>query len=241
VRDLVTALPRQFLEWNYFPRRKAIEESLEGRDRQDMNRFFLDSTRHNPAFCTANRRPDGSIYVNAKIVGMGYVLKREYLSAAIEALELHMRSGDEMLRRAGNAEEKASAMREYQREGLTLLSSHLYFEAEEAERRVDFTRMSTLELARDLPHSSKHTWQIVKENRSACVLYYRPPSVSFELHGTVEIVEKGDYCDFVNGVHNAFHYVPDEQRRTKWPVYLFTVEEVYDNGPGRDSFGKRIA
>ncbi|MGA2308485.1 MAG: hypothetical protein ABSG57_02915 [Candidatus Bathyarchaeia archaeon] len=41
----------------------------------DADRFFLESTRHNPALCTAFQKEDGQIFVNAKIVGVGYVTR----------------------------------------------------------------------------------------------------------------------------------------------------------------------
>jgi len=238
---MVVALPQQFLNWNYYPRKKMIDELLEGRTEQDMNAFFLESTRHNPALCTAHRRPDGSIYVNAKIVGIGYVLKESYLSETTEELLRHAESGDRLLAKAATNQEKTQAMREYQKNGMQLLSKHIYLEPEEAQRRVDFTKMSTLELALDKSHSSKHTWNIVQENRTACLLFYRPPSVSFELHGFLDIHKDDPYYEFVNAIHNAFHYAPPERRKTKWPVYIFNIEEVYDNSPAAENFGKRIA
>ena len=107
--------------------------------------------------------------------------------------------------------------------------------------KVDFTKMSTVELTKSKPHSSKHTWNIVQGNPTACLLFYRPPDISFELHGWLDIHEEGLYYEFVNAVHDAFHYVPREKRKMERPVYLFNVEEVYDNSPTPQGFGTRIA
>ncbi|HKZ95334.1 MAG TPA: hypothetical protein VJ249_12265 [Candidatus Bathyarchaeia archaeon] len=238
---MVVELPERFLEWNYYPRRENAQLFLEGKHEQNMDWFFLDSTRHNPALCTAYQRPDGSLFVNAKIVGAGYVLKTERLPPAIEAFRQHLEHGDKLFNEAGS--DKAGldeAMRQYQREAMLLLMEHLYPLREKAHALVDFTKMSTMELAKSKPGSSKHTWNIVQTNRTACLLFYRPPNISFELHGYLDIHTQGLYYEFVSAVHDAFHYVPVESRKER-PVYIFNVEEVYDNSPTPSAYGTRIA
>jgi len=236
---MVVELPSEFLSWNYFSRRESIKSLIEGKHEQNMNLFFLESTRHTPALCTAFTKSNGAIYVNAKIVGIGYVLKEEFLSKAIEVLSRHIKWGDELLVNAQTSEERREATKEYQRKGMLLLLKHLYFEPEEAWRRVDFTKMSTVELAASKPHSSKHTWRIVQKNKTACLLFYRPPNLSFELHGWLDVYRRGLYYEFVNAVHDAFHYVPLERRQVERPVYIFNVEEVYDNSPTARGYGVR--
>jgi len=56
---MVVELPPEFLRWNYFSRRETIKSFKEGKYERDMNLFFLESTRHNPALCTAFTQPDG--------------------------------------------------------------------------------------------------------------------------------------------------------------------------------------
>ncbi len=238
---MAVELPIQFLRWNYFSRLEAIKELSERELPEDMNLFLLDSTRHNPALCTACAKPDGSIYVNAKIVGMGYVLRKQFLRDATEDLSRHIEWGDKIIAESRTDEQKRVALSRYQRGGLLLLLQHLYLEPEEAMRRVDFTKMSTIELAKSRRQSSKHTWSIVQGNRTACLVFYRPPSVSFEVHGWLDVQEKGEYFDFVNAVHDVFHYVSPERRGMERPVYILNVEEVYDNSPTLEGFGKRIA
>ena len=239
---MVVELPEQFLKWNYYPRRGGAKQFLEGKHEQNMDKFFLDSTRHNPALCTACSHPDGSIFVNAKIVGVGYVLKEARLKAAAEAFEQHLEEGDKLLTEAGTSKTKLDeAMRQYQREAMFLLMEYLYPPKDEAHTLVDFTKLSTMELAKNKSWSSKHTWNIVQNNRTACLLFYRPPNITFELHGYVDIHTKGPYYKFVNAVHDAFHYVPPERRRTERPVYIFNIEEVYDNAPTPNAYGTKIA
>jgi hypothetical protein len=239
--NMVVELPPQFLRWNYFPRRDMIKSFKEEIYKRDMSLFFLESTRHNPALCTAFAKPDGSIYVNAKIVGVGYVLKERFLSEATKALRKHVIRGDKLFSEAKTSEEKRKAMNEYQKRGILLLLRYLYLEPKEAKRKVDFTKLSTMELAKNKPYSSKHTWTIVQRNRTACLLFYRPPNISFELHGWLDVHENGAYHEFVEAVHDTFHYVPPEKRRTERPVYIFHVEEVYDNSPTPKGYGTKIA
>jgi len=239
---MVVELPEQFLKWNYYSRRDNAKLFLEGKHEQDMHKFFLESTRHNPALCTSYQREDGSIFVNAKIVGVGYVLKKERLSAGIEAFKQHLESGDKLFNEAGEDRTKQDeAMKKYQREAMFLLMEHLYLQKEEAQTFVDFTKLSTMELATTKPWSSKHTWNIVQKNRTVCLLFYQPPNISFELHGWLDIHSEGLYYEFVTAVHDLFHYVPLAKRQTERPVYIFNVEEVYDNSPTPNAYGTKIA
>jgi len=239
---MVVKLPEQFLEWNYYPRRDNAKLFLEGKHEQDMNKFFLDSTRHNPALCTAYQRDDGSIFVNAKIVGVGYVLKKEKLQTAITAFKHHLENGDKLFGEAGEDRTKVDeSMKKYQQEAMLLLIEHIYLPQEEAHATVDFTKMSTMELAKSKPWSSKHTWKIIQTNRTACLLFYQPPNISFEIHGWIDIHTEGLYYEWVNSVHDAFHYVPPKKRQTERPVYLFNIEEVFDNSPTPNAYGTKIA
>ncbi len=239
---MIVELPEQFLKWNYYPRRESAKQFLEGKHEQNMDKFFLDSTRHNPALCTAMSRPDGSIFINAKIVGVGYVLKETHLTAATEAFKQHLENGDILFNEAGTDKKKLDeAMRQYQREAMFLLMEHLYPPKEEDHTFLDFTKLSTMELAQNKPWSSKHTWSIVQNNRTACLLFYRPPNITFELHGTLDIHTNDPYYEFVNAVHDCFHYIPPEKRSTERPVYTFNIEEVYDNAPTPNAYGTKIA
>jgi hypothetical protein len=234
----MVTLPDEFLRWNYLPRRKALLQMVNQRSMRNMDRFFLESTRHNPALCTAFQREDGQMFVNAKIVGIGYVVKERYISEAMKVFAEHLRYGDELLEKARAPAETKKGSSEFQKRCALLLIEHLYFEdLRIAREHIDFGRMSTIELALSHPGSSKHTWQIVQHNLNACLLFYQPPSISFEVHGKIEIHEKDACSKFVNLVHDSFHYSPT---RTERPVYIFHVEEVYDNGPSSSQFGKRI-
>jgi hypothetical protein len=219
-----------------------FRDLLEQKPVGDMSRFFLESVRHNPALCTACVGEGGEVFVNAKIVGVGYVVKEKHLGRAVEAFGRHVEHGDALFGSAVNEVQKDRAAKEYQKEAASSFLEHLYFEnVREAEERVDFCKMSTIELALSKAGSSKHTWRNVQQNAGACLLFYQPPSISFEVRGKVEIHENDLLHRFVNLVHDSFHYVHQKKREVRRPVYIFSVEEVFDNSASPSGFGTRIA
>jgi hypothetical protein len=141
---------------------------------------------------------------------------------------------------AESKKEKREFLEGFQSRGMRILLRVLYFGSKKAKERVDFEKMSTLELARDIPHSSGHTWSNLQRSQEACLTFYRPPNVSFELRGQIEIHKDTEYREIVNCIHDCFHYTSREERKAR-PAYIFNVEEVYDNSPTKDGFGKKIA
>ncbi|MCS7368005.1 MAG: hypothetical protein NDF52_09040, partial [archaeon YNP-WB-062] len=91
--------------------------------------------RHTPILATASII-DGRIFVNAKVVGAGFILKENYIDEALVKLRKHYLRGEDMDRL------------NYAMEGVKLLLEVLYFDDEaEAYEKVDFTKIATLELA----------------------------------------------------------------------------------------------
>lgn len=228
-------LPREFLEWNYFDRRRLLLKLLSG-GFEDPRLMFLEFARHNPVLCTA--ASGGGVEVNGKVVGVGYVLKPDFMREAAERLEEHLRATDEAV--AAGERSREELAREHAARGLKLLLELVYLEPETAAERVDFEKLASIELALRVPHSSKHTWSILQRSRRACLVFYQPPSTSFEVRCSVSIHESGDYHRFVNLVHDAYHYTPPERRGGR-PVYIFHVEEVYDNSASPRGFGRKLA
>ncbi|MGB9709643.1 MAG: hypothetical protein ACP5II_06300 [Infirmifilum sp.] len=229
-------LPREFIEWNYFARRALVSQILEGAS-IDPYRLQLEFTRHNPVLCTAALQDNGTIEVNGKVIGVGYVLKKEFLAEASRKFEEHIKVADEAL--AAHPEREKEILEEYSRRGIKLLLDYIYLPRGMAEERVDFEKMASLELALRIPHSSKHTWRIVQRSRKACLVFYQPPAISFEVRCSISIHLDDDYHRFVNLVHDAFHYTPPEARENR-PTYIFHVEEVFNNSPSRAGFGKKL-
>lgn len=141
----MVTLPDRFLEWNYFPRRKALLEMVNQGSTKNVDRFFLESTRHNPALCTAFQAEGGQNFVNAKIVGIGYVTKEQYIDDTIVAFNEHLQYGDKLFKKTQTSAEAKKSSREYQKRRASLLLEHLYFEDPRiAKEHVDFRRMSTI-------------------------------------------------------------------------------------------------
>jgi len=230
-------LPREFLEWNYFARRELLLKLLSG-GFEDPRLLFIEFTRHNPVLCTAAVGERGVVEVNGKVIGVGYVLKPEFVPEAARRLEEHLKATDEAL--AAGERSREEVLREHAVRGLRLLLELVYLEPGTAEGRVDFEKLASIELALRIPHSSKHTWSIIQRSRRACLVFYQPPSISFEVRCSVSIHEGDAYHRFVNLVHDAYHYTPPEGRSGR-PVYLFHVEEVYDNSASTKGFGRRLA
>ena len=218
-------LPEDFIEWAYFGRVRVIKRMLRGEI--DPSKFIIDMTRHTPVLCTARVLEDGSVFVNAKVVGAGFVPKYNLLKEVIVKLRAHVDHLSDI------------SIEEYRKEGLKLLLNTVYFEEKErAYETIDFKRIAMLEIASRIPWSSKHTWRNLQKNKRACLLYYMPPTISFELHGTIEVHTNGPYHEYVNLVHDIYHY--PKSGRSSYPCLIMKVEEVYDNSPGPKGFGMRL-
>ncbi len=223
---MVRKLPDRFLKWAYFDRVRFIKSILNA-EKMDKVMFLIESTRHNPALCTA-RVKNNKIFLNAKIVGAGFVPRQSFLEDAIRELWSHVETGGSI------------TSEEYAKNGLQILLRHLYFEDEkEANHRVDFTKIASLEISVRIAWSSKHTWENIQSCRQAVMLYYMPPNTSFEVRGELDVLTEGKYFEFVNLAHDAFHYTPSEKRAFK-PCYILNVEEVYDNSATEEGFGRLL-
>ncbi|MGC9014921.1 MAG: hypothetical protein ACP5KW_11150 [Thermoproteota archaeon] len=110
-------LPEKFLDWAYFGRVRFLKSLLEGGNTSGM-KFLIESTRHTPALATA-RIENGKLFLNAKVVGSGFVLKREFMEQAIIELKIHVESG------------RSIPSAEYNKMGIQLLLKLLYFENKE--------------------------------------------------------------------------------------------------------------
>jgi hypothetical protein len=111
---------------------------------------------------------------------------------------------------------------------------HLY--SPDVYDHIDFTRLGSLEMAK------KHTWDNYRVNPEATLIYYQPPVISYELRGTIEIFDEAAsgrrelYQQFINAQHDVYHR-PDMNRWLKYPAYVFTIREIWDNCASREGFG----
>ncbi|QOJ79135.1 hypothetical protein IG193_01330 [Infirmifilum lucidum] len=232
-------LPDVFLEWNYYARRALLQQFIDG-VKVDPERFFLEFTRHNPALVTA-ACINGEIVLNAKIVGCGYVPREEYAMDVVRRLEEHLKLSDEEYSRAyGDGEKLRRLYEEHSLRGAKLLLQLVYHPRGVAEKYIDFEKLATVELAKRLRDRPRQTWNIVQHSRTASLLFFQPPSISFEVKGKITIHTDDIYHRLVTLIHDAYHYTPPEGRGDR-PVYILHVEQVYDKSPTKSGFGRRIA
>lgn len=214
-------LPDEFLRPFYYDYRKRLPELIERE--LEVHKLFLEFTRHNPCMITYGSEE----YPNGAIKTVGFLPKKEYLEQATKAYkDFILQRWDKIRAQKPVGYEgsgwRPSPPRDQRIEGCKLLLRELYLEPEEAERKMDFTKLSTLE------GFYTHTWSNVKKNNRASLLYWFPPGTSFEIRCTVEIHEDGPYKEFTN--HRACLY--HGENPSKWkirPAYVFNVEAVFDN------------
>jgi hypothetical protein len=207
-----------FFKWAFNARAKTIMDIHAGQE-ISHEKLFLSFCSHNPAFVS-----HGSAGLNASIKGVGFLPKEEYLEQTLEAYLAHIATYD--------PEDK-----NYSRRGLEVLIDNLY--GEEARARVDFSRLGSLEMAK------KHSWTNYRENPEATLIYYQPPAISYEVRGTMQIIDEEEskkpeiIQKLINAQHDVYH-TPNPNRPND-PAYLFTIKEIYDNGVSKEGFGKQLA
>lgn len=147
----------------------------------------------------------GPAGLNASIKGIGFVVKEEFLKDSVEKLK-------EALNKNINLKER-----------IRLLLEIVY-----DDEKVDFYKLSTIELAK------KHTWINLQDNNDATILFFMPPSTTYEVRCKATIHTDDLYWEFVNAIHDLFHATPNQYERQEWkekPVYIFEIKEIYDNNP----------
>ena len=215
-----------FYNWAFKGRAKTIKRILDGEEVSN-EKLFLSFTSHNPAFVSI-----GSKGLNASIKGIGWLPKKELMSAILEEYIAHILTYDK--------EDKT-----YGDRGLKILYKHLY--SDEAAQNIDYKLLSSIEMA------FVHSWYNYLENPEATLLFYQPPAITYELRGQMRIAgqryAKEDesvtwkdldlYQQFVNAQHDMYH-APNMARWKTRPVYLFEIEEIWDNGLGPTGFGQKM-
>ena len=152
----------------------------------------------------------GSAGINGSIKGIGFIHKEEYLQETIKKMRKELKSEYDMFR-AGK-----------------FLLHEIY-----ARDKIDFEKIISLELAR------KHTWENLKNGeKKATILFFTPPSTSYEVRCNVEIHTDDEIWEYANSLHDIFHRPEKERDWSKTPAYLFTIREIYDNG--EEKMGIRI-
>lgn len=242
----MTMMPDAFLNYAYFWRRKWAIEMTELQGPPNPHKMLVDTTRILPSICTSVRQDDGSIITNAKVIGAGFVPQKDHMIKVTKIFKDHINkegmSADNTVafgRHELQTKEDRQKMREFQKKSLKILIENLYFEKEEAPQKIDFSKLCTIELAKQYPGKPAHTWNYVQTNKKGTLLYFTPPVLSFEIRCNMEIHTEGPYFDFIHAVHDA--YFGEDPSETELPAYIFNVEEVYDNSATPQGYGKQIA
>ena len=115
------------------------------------------------------------------------------------------------------------------RKAACLLCNEFYID-----EKIDSTLIGGLEMG------FNHTWENLKFNREATLLFYTPPTTSYEVRTLVEIIvdDNNPYKRFLNAFHDIFH--KPHSGRSNYPALLFRVKEIYDNSSTRNGFGRKI-
>lgn len=209
---------KRFFDWAYTTRAKNVQK-LYNHEQVSMEKMFLSFCSHEPAFVS-----NGPCGLNASVKGVGFIPKDEYLEDILKIYIEHIKTYD-------------PKDPTYSERGLALLLKYLY--SDEAKKYIDFTRIGSLEMAKK---QSYHNYLV---NKEACLIFHQPPMISYKLKGKVEIYDETTskkreiYQQFINAQHDMYH-VPDMTRWLKYPAYIFTIEEVYDNSATESGFGTKL-
>ena len=227
-------LPERFLSWNYTGRRNHIKKNLESE--MSFSDAMLGFLSHTPTLCTAHRKDDGTIFANGKVIGAGYVLKKEFIPEAVTVFKQYLKSPSEIGKRG------SEEFKNYQTGALQLLLKYHYLEMDEAKKKLDFSKIQSIELVgynKTDPELPAHGWEAVQQNKDVCLIYYSPPYLSFEIRCTAEIHYEGLYHEYVNLTHDLYHGGNVEKWKNR-PVYIFNVTSVHDNSASPQGFGRKI-
>jgi len=152
----------------------------------------------------------GPAGINGSIKGVGFIHKDDLLPETLEKMREELRSPYNPMK-AGR-----------------FLLEEIY-----VREKIDFTKLISLELAR------KHTWKNLTEGKKeATILFFTPPSTSYEVRCEVEIHTQGPVWEYANSLHDTFHRPEKPRDWSRTPAYLFKIKEIYDNS--EDKMGVRI-
>ena len=154
---------KKFFNWAFNTRAENVIKLQKG-EMTSPEKMFLSFCSHEPAFVSY-----GPAGLNASVKGVGFLPKDEYLEETLEIYLKHIATyepGD----------------KSYGERGLKLLVEQMY--GEEARKRIDFTKLGSLEMAK------KQSWTNYQVNPEACLIFHQPPMISYKLKGKVEIYDE---------------------------------------------------
>jgi hypothetical protein len=183
-----------------YEERAALVRRMAAGEAIPPHEFFLGFCRHTPTVCT-----NGPAGLNAAVKAVGFVPRSSYIQEYTARYLAHIDKTDSDHDRS---------------RGLQLLLETLY--ASGCADKLDFDLLSSLELTRG------RTWRNLQTNRRATLLFYEPPSTSFEARVAVEIHQADSpYHTLIHAQHDVYHAGSREQWASQ-PAYLFHIDAVSD-------------
>jgi hypothetical protein len=213
------ATAKKFFDWAFNTRAENVVKLSRG-EITSPEKIFLSFCSHEPAFVS-----NGPAGLNASVKGVGFLPKDEYLEETLEIYLKHIATyepGDKT----------------YGQRGLEILIDQMY--GDEARKRVDFTKLGSLEMAK------RQSWENYQVNKEACLIFHQPPVISYKLKGSIEIYDELSsgkrelYQQFINAQHDMYHNPVGIDNWKNQPAYIFRIEEVYDNSATKEGFGQRL-
>jgi hypothetical protein len=214
-------LTEDFLAYFYYGCRDDYLERVKGTS-PSLSEVFMGLTRNNPAVvsCSQDLSPNGSIK------SVGFIPKAQFLEDLIIEYDAYLAWRWETIKGTMAADYEGEGWRyspnpAFIVPGLNLALKHHYLPKEEAEVKIDFEKLGTLE------GFFTKTWENVQQNKKVAIVYYYPPGTHFQVNCTVEIQKSGPLREFINRSACAAH----GENPAKWgkrPAYIFHVEEVID-------------
>jgi hypothetical protein len=214
-------LSDHFLSHFFYGLRADYLERIKG-EKKPLSEVFLGLTRNNPVVVTCNNE----LKPNGAVKSVGFHLKDECLDEALTAYDEFLSWRWEKIKETMGPEYEGegwlySPHPDFIVDGLKHALQHIYLPPEEAENRIDFEKLGTLE------GFNKTTWANIQHNKKVAIVYYYPPGIHFQVNCTVEIQKSGPLREFINRAACLAH----GENPAKWPnrtAYIFHVEEVVD-------------
>ena len=214
-------LTDDFLSHFYYGVRESyLARVQEGK--KPLSEVFLGLTRNNPVVITCDR----NFTPNGAVKSVGFHLNEEFLEESIKAYDEFINWRWGKIKEVMGSEYEGegwvySPYPDFIVDGLNHSLKYIYLSKEEAEKKINFEKLGTLE------GFYKRTWENIKQNKKVAIVYYYPPGTHFQVNCTVEIQKSGLLRDFINRAACLAH----GDNPAKWPkrtAYIFHVEEVID-------------
>ncbi len=214
-------LSDDFLSHFYYGLRTDYLERIKG-EKKPLSEVFLGLTRNNPVVVSC----DNQFKPNGAVKSVGFHLKDEYLDEALTAYDEFLDWRWEKIKDTMGGEYEGegwlySPHPDFIVDGLKHALQYIYLPREDAENRIEFKKLGTLE------GFNKTTWANIQQNKKVAIVYYYPPGIHFQVNCRVEIQKSGPLREFINRAACLAH----GDNPAKWPkrtAYIFHVEEVVD-------------